>query len=545
MMALLKDRLLARGLISNERLAEAVEITRRTHASLPDVLLEHRLVGEEALLEVLAGIYGLEFLRLRDSQVDARAVKAVSAKLASHYGVMPVRLRDNVLTLAVADPLDVSASEDIETNLGFQVERVLACRADIAEGLRRHYGVGAETVERILAESKGDEEPAAVDTAHDLEKMAADTSVVKLVNQLIQEAIQSRATDIHFEVYRDGAILRRRIDGLLYDTSIHESIRLLYPAIISRIKLMSGLNIVERRMPQDGRARVKIGASEYDLRISIVPAQHGEDVVIRILPATMVFDLGQLGFSEPQLKALQKFSETPHGIIFVTGPTGSGKSTTLYACLTRLNTRERKIITIEDPVEYEIRGITQTQVNPKIGLTFAHALRSMLRHDPDVMLVGEVRDRETAEIAIQTAMTGHLVLSSLHTNDAAGAAVRLIDMGIDPYLITSTVLVFAAQRLVRTICPDCRESYESSGKRLFRGRGCRTCNQSGFRGRIAISELLPIAPEIADLILQRAPARQIRAKADELGMATMAQDGWEKVARGVTTAEEVLRVTTL
>ncbi|MCE9613175.1 MAG: GspE/PulE family protein [Lentisphaerae bacterium] len=546
MMAMLKDRLLERGLITNDRLAEAVEITRRTHASLPSVLLERHMVREVDLLPVLGDIYGLEFIRLRDAAIEPLAVKTVSAKLAAHYAVMPIRLRGNLLTLAVADPLDVAASEDIETNLGLQVERVLACRPEIIEALRRHYGVGAETVERILAAAGNmPEEPSTAETSHDLEKMAEDTSVVKLVNQLLQEAIQNRATDIHFEVYRDGVILRRRIDGILYDASLHENIRLLYPAIISRIKLMSGLNIVERRMPQDGRARVSVGVESYDLRISIVPAIHGEDVVVRILPAAMVFDLGQLGFSDTQLRGLQKYAETPHGIIFVTGPTGSGKSTTLYACLSQLNSRVRKIITIEDPVEYEMRGITQTQVNPKIGLTFAHALRSMLRHDPDVMLVGEVRDRETAEIAIQTAMTGHLVLSSLHTNDAAGAAVRLMDMGIDPYLITSTVLVFTAQRLVRVLCPDCRESYMSDGKRLYRGRGCRTCNQSGYRGRMAISELLPLVPEIAALILARASASAIRAKANELGMATMAADGWEKVERGLTTAEEVLRVTTI
>jgi type II secretory ATPase GspE/PulE/Tfp pilus assembly ATPase PilB-like protein len=306
---------------------------------------------------------------------------------------------------------------------------------------------------------------------------------------------------------------------------------------------MSGLNIVERRMPQDGRTRVKIGASEYDLRISIVPAIHGEDVVIRILPSAMIFDLAELGFQRGHLDAMEDLISTPHGIIFVTGPTGSGKSTTLYACLSHLNTRERKIITIEDPVEYELRGLTQTQVNPKIGLTFAHSLRGMLRHDPDVILVGEVRDRETAEIAIQTAMTGHLVLSSLHTNDAAGGAVRLTDMGIDPFLIASTVLVFAAQRLVRVICPECRETYESDGNTLFRGKGCRNCNQSGFHGRVAICELLPLVPEIRQMILERASAKDVRDRADALGMTTMVSDGWDKVAQGITTAEEVLRVT--
>jgi type II secretory ATPase GspE/PulE/Tfp pilus assembly ATPase PilB-like protein len=323
------------------------------------------------------------------------------------------------------------------------------------------------------------------------------------------------------------------------------SMRLLYAAIVSRIKLMSGLDIVERRLPQDGRARVKIGAQEFDLRTSVVPSLHGEDVVIRILPSVMLFDLSQLGLAERDVGVLQKLIARPHGILFATGPTGSGKSTTLYACLSRLNTADRKIITIEDPVEYEVRGLTQTQVNPRIGLTFARSLRSMLRHDPDVMMVGEVRDRETAEIAIQTAMTGHLVLSTLHTNDAAGAAVRLTDMGIEPYLIASTVLAFMAQRLVRVICSSCREPFQEGGETFYRGRGCRNCSGTGFRGRVAICEVLPLEPAIRDLILRRSPAAEIRAKADELGFGDLPADGWEKARQGVTTREEVLRVTSM
>jgi type II secretory ATPase GspE/PulE/Tfp pilus assembly ATPase PilB-like protein len=335
------------------------------------------------------------------------------------------------------------------------------------------------------------------------------------------------------------------VDGVLYDTNVPKSIRLLYPAIVSRVKLMSNLNIVERRLPQDGRARVSVGGSAYDLRVSVVPSAHGEDIVVRILPASMLFDLGGLGLSPAHLKAVEELIARPHGIMVVTGPTGSGKSTTLYACLSRLNTRERKIITIEDPVEYELEGITQTQINPAIGLTFARALRSMLRHDPDIMMVGEMRDAETAQIAIQTAMTGHLVLSTLHTNDAASGAVRMIDMGLEPYLITSTVLAFTAQRLVRVICRQCRETYQSGGRTLFRGRGCRECAQSGYRGRVAICEIMPLVPEIQGMILERSSAKDIRRKADALGMATLAQDGWEKVAGGVTTADEVMRVTTL
>jgi general secretion pathway protein E/type IV pilus assembly protein PilB len=545
MMQTFEERLVEKGLLSESEIARASQISRETGTALPTVLVEHRFLSESAVLQLLAVQHGLEFVNLEEISINDATLKSVSAKLASHYAIMPMKIENGILTIAVSNPLDMTAAEDIETNLGYHVERVLACREDVLNALRKHYGVGADTVERILADSHDHEDVVSVEAPQDLEKMAEDASVVKLVNQLLHEAINDRATDIHFEVHGDGAIVRRRIDGVLYDTHVPKNIRLLYPAIMSRIKLMSGLNIVERRLPQDGRAKVKIGRKEYDLRISIVPAIHGEDVVIRILPTAMLFDLGQLGFSDRHLAMLQELIDKPHGIIFVTGPTGSGKSTTLYACLSRLNTRDQKIITIEDPVEYELKGITQTQINPKIGLTFSKALRSMLRHDPDIMMVGEVRDPETAEVAIQTAMTGHLVLSTLHTNDAAGGAIRLIDMGIEPYLITSTVLAFVAQRLVRVICQDCRESYQVDGRTLYRGRGCRTCNNSGYRGRVAISEILSLVPEIQELILEKASAKVIRQKADLLGMVTLMRDGEEKVTQGITTEEELLRVTSL
>ena len=541
-----EDILLQKGLITSERLQKATQMARQSRAALVDVLLAENFVDETDVLQQFAESLGLEFVELRQMDIGVDVIARLSAKFAAHYGVVPISFHFGVLTVAVSNPGDESVVEDLQTALGVSVERAFACRDDVQEALRKYYGVGADTVERILAETGATELDLEVrEESHDLEKMAEDTSVVRLVNQLLHEAIAHRATDIHFEVYRDGVVLRRRVDGILFDTAVPKNIHLLYPAIISRVKLMAGLNIVERRMPQDGRSRVQMGRDHYDLRISIVPAIHGEDVVIRILPSSMIFNLPELGFDDELLDQLRGFISSPHGIIFVTGPTGSGKSTTLYACLSELNTRERKIISIEDPVEYELRGITQTQVNPKVGLTFAHALRSMLRHDPDVMLVGEVRDRETAEIAIQTAMTGHLVLSSLHTNDAAGGAARLIDMGIDPYLITSTVLVFIAQRLVRLICSDCRESYEKDGETFYRGAGCRACNQSGYRGRVAISEFLPLTPPIREMILARASAKDIRDKADALGFPTMAQDGWDKVARGMTTAEEVLRVTSI
>jgi type II secretory ATPase GspE/PulE/Tfp pilus assembly ATPase PilB-like protein len=541
----LEERLLESGLLSRAQLDEALVVSRRAGESLAQVLLQQRLVPEKQLLPVVAEQYGLEFVELGEYPVEPRAVQAVTAKLAAHYGVMPILLDAGVLTLAVANPVDMAAVDDVQTNLGYHVDRVLSSPSDIRNALRRYYGVGADTVERILADSPGRGTEVEVAESHDLEKMAEDTSVVKLVNQLLQEAIRDRATDLHFEVDREGVTVRRRIDGVLYDTRVPHNIRLLYPAIVSRVKLMSGLDIVERRLPQDGRVRVTIGREMYDLRISVVPAIHGEDVVVRILPATMLFDLEQLGFSDGHVQVLKEFISKPHGIGVVTGPTGSGKSTTLYACLSRLNTRERKIITIEDPVEYELKGITQTQINPKIDLSFSRSLRSMLRHDPDVMMVGEMRDSETAEIAIQTAMTGHLVLSTLHTNDASSGAVRLIDMGIDPYLITSTVELFTAQRLVRVICADCREEVKEPQGSTFRGRGCKKCRNTGYRGRVAICEVLPMDPAIQEQILAKSSARDIRRTADGLGMTTLAQDGMEKVARGITTAEEILRVTSM
>ena len=542
-MARLEDELVKRGLLSAEQMNTAVDQARALYEPVFSFLMKSGFVEEEKLLAVYADVQGLEMLVLSELSIDQSAVKALSPKLVSHYAVVPVELAGSVLKVAVSNPVDMSAIEDIEANLGYRVERVLACRSDIESAIKKYYGVGAETVEKLLAVTDSSAVLEITSESHDLGKMAEDASVVKLVNQLINDAIGDRATDIHFEAYRESVSVRRRIDGILFDTNVPKSIRLLYPAMVSRIKLMAGMNIVERRLPQDGRSRVRVASAEYDLRISVVPAMHGEDVVIRILPSSMLFDLSHIGFSEEHLGMLTELIDRPHGIIFVTGPTGSGKSTTLYACLSKLNTRDKKIITIEDPVEYELQGVTQTQVRPSIGLTFASALRSMLRHDPDVMMVGEVRDRETAEIAIQTAMTGHLVLSTLHTNDAAGGAVRLIDMGVDPYLVTSTVQAFVAQRLVRTLCDKCRESYVEDGRTLYRGKGCKACSQTGYHGRVAICEFLPLVPEIQKLIVGKASAVEVRDEADRLGMKRLADDGWSRAEQGVTSAEEILRVT--
>ncbi|MBI2496276.1 MAG: type II/IV secretion system protein, partial [Candidatus Omnitrophica bacterium] len=384
------------------------------------------------------------------------------------------------------------------------------------------------------------------DAVEDLEQLAQEASVVNLVNQLILEAHHRRATDIHLEPYRGKVTLRYRIDGMLHEVDVPPTIRQLFPAIISRVKVLSTLNIVERRLPQDGRASVKVGEEKLDLRISVLPTPTGESVVIRILPNHMLLDLMELGFREVDLKLIATIIRKPHGLIFVTGPTGSGKTTTLYACLKTINSQERKLITIEDPIEYELEGVTQVHVNPQIGLTFARGLRSMLRHDPNVMMVGEVRDLETAELAIRIALTGHLVLSTLHTNDATGGITRLMDMGIDPYLIVSSVECILAQRLVRLLCPSCKErvpSGRSDVEWVYQGRGCKACRRAGFLGRTAIYEFFLMSQPIKELILRKASADDIRRAAVELGMRTMREDGWEKVTAGLTTLDEILRVT--
>jgi len=556
--------LVEKKIITPEELEIALKEQEKTKEMLGEVLVRMGFVTEKEMLQVLAEQQGIAFVELKEAKIDERVIKSVPAKFAWHYKIMPVSLEGNVLTVAISNPFDIWSLDDLETNLGYRVEAVLSTSQDIKEAIRRYYGVGAETIERLLVDQKTEEKQQQTEVkeerVEDLEKMAEDASVIKLVNQILHQAINDRATDVHIERFRDELILRYRVDGILYDAQVSERIKYLYPAIVSRIKVMSGLDIIERRLPQDGRTRVKIGKNEYDLRISIIPTLYGENIVIRILPTRILFSISDLGMSKKDLEILEHLLRKPNGIIFVTGPTGSGKSTTLYASLSKLNTRERKIVTIEDPIEYELRGISQTQINPKINLTFARMLRSILRHDPDVIMVGEVRDFETAEITIQTALTGHLVFSTLHTNDAAGGITRLIDMGIDPFLISSSVKAFIAQRLVRVICSKCKESYQLSGISLqqikdlqqrtesrkviaYRGKGCKECNFTGYKGRTGIYEILLMNESIKKLVLQKTSSDIIKKKAIELGMKTLQQDGWEKVLRGITTIEEVMRVT--
>ena len=486
-------------------------------------------------------------VKLKGMAIASETIEKISPKFVRYYKFMPIKLEENVLTVAVTNPDDLRLQDDLRQYLGYDLRTVLADENDIEESIKQYYGVGAETVDEILAGKRPEDQEATIgvggEKEEDIAKLAQDASVIKLVNQILMEAQHKNATDIHIEPYQDKLKLRYRIDGILHDAKVPSNIVYLFPAIISRMKIMSGLNIVERRLPQDGQAKVKVKNETVDLRVSTLPTPYGESMMIRVLPTRRLVSLEELGLLGKELAIFEDLIKKPHGIIFLTGPTGSGKTTTLYTCLTKIKTENTgaKIISIEDPIEYELERITQIQVKPEIDLTFARGLRSMLRHDPDIMMVGEVRDFETAEISIRMALTGHLLFSTLHTNDAASGVARLMDMGVEPYLITSSVSAFIAQRLVRVICPDCKE--KSGTDESCRGKGCENCNFTGYKGRTALFEILPVDEEIRKLILQKAPAGEIKKKAVLQGMKTLAENGQEKVRQGITTPEEVLRVT--
>jgi general secretion pathway protein E len=496
-----------------------------------------------------------EFRPLALADIDRAVVKDVSARVANHYKVLPLGWEKGVLQVAAHPPLAWDTLDELRVVLRQEVAQVPMSPDDIAKGLKALYGVGAETLETLSDDKPRPALPAGDASVNVLED-AQDASVIKIVNQILLEAYHSRATDIHIEPTPEALRVRMRIDGVLYDTHMADNLRHFQAAITSRIKIMAELSIAEKRLPQDGRIKVRVAGQDMDLRLSTLPTPSGESIAIRLLTSRQLLNLTHLGFDDRHLESLESLLKKPHGIIFLTGPTGSGKTTTLYAFLQKINQADKKIITLEDPIEYQMNGITQVQVQPKIGLTFGQGLRSMLRHDPDVMMVGEVRDLETAEIAIRVALTGHLVFSTLHTNDASGAVTRLKDIGVEPYLISSSVLCVIAQRLVRVICPQCKEAVAlpteileqfgpgaSKNPQAFRGKGCEACKHTGFQGRTVIYEILPVTGDVRDLIVAKTPANVIRQKAGAQGMQTLRECGWEKVRRGVTTAEEVLRVT--
>lgn len=554
--SLLGEILIQKKLITKEQLELGLNEHKKTGEFLGASLIKLGFIKENDLYSALSKQLNIPYIKLKEIQIDAKVLEKLPAKFACHYKVMPIKLEENTMTIATRDPLDVRTLDDIRLFSGFNVISVLAAESDISEAIRKYYGLGAETIEEIIDVTDKDLVMPETKT-ETIDEMAEDASIIKFVNQVLVQAIKDNATDIHIEPYENELKTRYRIDGILYDVPVHSGIKYFQSAVVSRIKIMANLDIAERRLPQDGRIKIKVGANEMDLRISILPTQFGESVDIRILSGAMLYSLEKLGLLQSDFEILERLIKKPHGIIFVTGPTGSGKSTTLYACLSKINNKDRKIITIEDPIEYQIKGITQIQVHPRIGLSFATGLRSMLRHDPDIMMVGEVRDFETAEITIRVALTGHLVFSTLHTNDAAGGITRLIDMGIEPFLVASSVECFIAQRLVRLICQKCKVEKRVDKNILsefgtgnitdniyvYEGKGCDDCKFTGYKGRTAIYESLLMDEGIRDLVLKRASSDQIKKKALEFGMHTLRMDGWEKIKKGLTTINEVIRVT--
>jgi len=552
----LVEVLLERGLITPEQLAEAMALRKKEGVRLDRALVHLGYVPEATILAVMSEQLAIPMVDLANVTIDLDTLKSLPPKLVYRKHLVPVSRENGKLTVATCDPFDLYAFDELRLMTGQEIRPVLATQEEIDRLIKAHYGVGGDTIEEMMGTDDLEVVRDVSVESDDLLEMAQEASVIKLVNEIFLEALSERATDIHIEPYERDLIIRYRIDGVLHNASVPSQIRKFQAAIISRVKIMANLNIAEKRLPQDGRIMLRIGGRQVDVRVSIIPMLFGEGVVMRLLDrATVLYTLPQLGMAQDTFGVFEELIRRPHGILLVTGPTGSGKTTTLYAALQAIVSPEIKVVTVEDPVEYNLGGVNQIQVQPKIGLTFAHGLRSILRHDPDVVMIGEIRDLETAEAAIQAALTGHLVFSTLHTNDASSAATRLLDMGVEPYLITSTVAAVMAQRLVRTVCPHCKKQYGPDRSRLpgdfdlepgavlHRGAGCRTCRGTGYLGRTGLFELLVATEAVGEKVMARRPSHEILAVAKREGMRLLREDGWMKVRNGLTTPEEVIRST--
>ncbi len=553
------------GLLDDESLAKVREALT-DGMRIDQKAVELGLVTESDALRALGEEAGMPLVDLETMEVDRSLLDGFPAKLIHRQGLFPVARHNGSIIVATSDPFDLYSLDEAAAALGLSIDPVLATQASIAGCVTTHLGVGSETVEGLLARREEEEEED-IELLEDisgedgeLDEGAQEASVVTLVNQILIGAIDTRASDVHVESQASGIKIRYRIDGILHDQPTPQEINQFQAAIISRLKIMARLNIAEKRLPQDGRIKLKVHGREVDVRVSVIPMIHGESIVMRLLDkGNLRFSLADLGMEPSVKKIFDNAISSPHGIVLVTGPTGSGKTTTLYSALLEIQNEDTKIITTEDPVEYQLEGINQIQVHSKIGLTFAVSLRSILRHDPDVVLVGEIRDHETAENAIQASLTGHLVFSTLHTNDATSAFTRLVDMGIEPFLVASTIEAIVAQRLVRALCPHCREPYEpreedlpsdfpwdaynSQGEPLYRAKGCRECRELGYSGRQGVFELCATTDNVRQLAHNRASSWEIRQAALADGMLTLRQDAWRNALAGITTVDEVLRVT--
>jgi len=545
-MARLGEMLIERKLIQPEDLERALELQKERGDKIGRVLVDLGFVAMRDVIQALSDQLGVRIARLDGPPFISPETERLSAKFLRQARLIPLRLEGSALVAAMADPLDFETMQAVRAATGLKVIPEIASEAEIEEAIDKYYGEAAQSGSIMEAVLEGDEGTADLEQLRD---MASEAPVIRLVNAIIAQAVEKRASDVHIEPFEKAFRVRYRIDGVLYDQDAPP--KELKAAVISRVKLMAKLNIAERRLPQDGRIKIKTLGREVDLRVSTLPTLYGESVVMRLLDRSAgdFYDLRNLGFDDPMLKRMEHFTSLPHGIFLVTGPTGSGKSTTLYSALKRINQSDKKIITIEDPVEYQMEGINQIHVNPQIGLTFASGLRHIVRQDPDVIMVGEIRDRETADIAIRSSLTGHFVYSTLHTNDAPSAITRLVDMGVENYLLCSSLVAVMAQRLVRVICPQCREPFEHrltpDGDEIltYHGAGCAECDGSGYTGRVGIFELMELNDEIRKLVLRNADASDLFKAARGNGMRTLREDGWLKVRQGQTTADEVMRVT--
>ena len=556
----LGESLVEEGIISLEQLRQAQEEEKRTGQRLRNILVKMGIIAEEDLVTFLSEKLGLPRIELGNYLIDPKIVELIPEALARKYQLIPVLKIGNRLTCAMVDPWNIFALDELRMKTNLTIEPAVAAEIEIKKALDQYYGAKGtieELIKTIDEEKLGIKEGEEIELKK-LEGIIEEPVVIKLVNLTIMKAVQEGSSDIHIEPEEEVLKTRFRVDGMLHEVSSPP--KYLQSAIISRIKIMATLDIAERRKPQDGRFTIKMEGREIDVRVSCIPTMYGENVVLRLLDvATALLSLRDIGFSKAVLERYEKLISRPHGIILVTGPTGSGKTTTLYASLDKINTVEKNIITIEDPVEYKLAGIRQIQINPKVDLTFSNGLRSILRQDPNIIMVGEMRDFQTAEIAIQAALTGHLVFSTLHTNDASGAVTRLIDMGVEPFLVSSSVIGVLAQRLVRTICKDCKEEYVPTEEELkdiglldeprttnikfYKGKGCAKCMNTGYKGRIGIFELMILDDSIRNLVIGKVPTEEIRKKAIASGMTTLKEEGIQKIKEGITTAEEVLRVT--
>jgi len=567
---LIGNILLEKGVITQEQLDEALNVQKNTTEQIGRILTDLGHVTERDVLRAHAEQLGIPFLELDQTSVDEDVAKAIPQSVVQRYNAIPIRRSGNRLTVAMSDPSNVFALDDMRLITGYEIDPILATVEDISALLDDTDGASGGGQEELqtaldaldggLGAALGDElDISAAGTEEDVDRaqvMEEEAPIIRVVNVVIQQAIKDRASDIHVEPDRRGVRIRYRIDGVL-----HEVMRVpkyVHAPLVSRIKIMGDMNIAERRIPQDGRIHIRHEGNDYDLRVSSLPTVFGEKVVMRILDqSSVMIGLNKMGMAGETQAQLESVIVQPNGMILSTGPTGSGKTTTQYSILNKINSVEKNIITIEDPVEYQLPGLSQVHVNRKAGLTFASAMRSFLRQDPDIIMVGEIRDLETAETAVQASLTGHLVLSTLHTNDAPSAVTRLMDMGVEPFLIASSIIGILAQRLARRICPNCKEPYKPPAEALhrvgfnvddmenvvfYRGRGCEQCRHTGYRGRSGIFEMMLVSEEVADLTVKRAPLSEIRAAALAGGMKTLKMDGFQKVLEGLTTVEEVMRV---